>query len=59
MVILDTNVVSEPLKLLPEPVVLAWLDRQAPETPYLTTFNLAELLTGVEVTCPLPAYQRN
>ena len=48
MVILDTNVVSEPLKLLPEPVVLAWLDSQAPETPYLTTFNLAELLTGIE-----------
>ncbi|MBC7609062.1 MAG: type II toxin-antitoxin system VapC family toxin [Polaromonas sp.] len=49
MIILDTNVVSEPLKPSPEPAVLAWLDRQAPETLYLTTINLAELLAGIEV----------
>ena len=48
MIILDTNVVSEPLKPSPEPSVLDWLDRQAPETLYLTTFNLAELLSGIE-----------
>ena len=48
MIILDTNVVSEPLKPSPEPAVLAWLDRQAPETLYLTTVNLAELLAGIE-----------
>ena len=48
MIILDTNVVSEPLKPSPEPAVLAWLDRQAPETLYLTTINLAELLAGIE-----------
>ena len=48
MIILDTNVVSEPLKPLPEPAVLDWLDRQAPQTLYLTTVNLAELLAGIE-----------
>ena len=48
MIILDTNVVSEPLKPSPEPAVLDWLDRQAPETLYLTTVNLAELLAGIE-----------
>ena len=49
MIILDTNVVFEPLKPLPEPAVLDWLDRQSPQTLYLTTVNLAELLAGIEV----------
>ncbi len=48
MIILDTNVMSEPLKPLPEPAVLDWLDRQSPQTLYLTTVNLAELLAGIE-----------
>ena len=48
MIILDKNVVSEPLKPSPDPAVLAWLDRQAPETLYLTTVNLAEMLAGIE-----------
>ena len=49
MIILDTNVMSEPLKPVPEPAVLDWLDRQSPQTLYLTTVNLAELLAGIEV----------
>jgi toxin FitB len=48
MIILDTNVVSEPLKPVPAQAVLDWLDRQAPETLYLTAVSLAELLAGVE-----------
>lgn len=48
MIILDTNVVSEPLKPAPAQVVLEWLDRQAPETLYLTAVSLAELLAGIE-----------
>jgi toxin FitB len=52
MIILDTNVVSEPLKPQPDPKVLAWLDAQAPETLYITSINLAELATGIAV---LPA----
>ena len=55
MIILDTNVVSEPLRPAPDPAVLAWLDRQAPESLYLTTINLAELLAGIEL---LPAGKR-
>lgn len=55
MIILDTNVVSEPLKPEPEPSVLDWLNAQAPETLYLTTVNLAELLAGVEA---MPAGRR-
>jgi toxin FitB len=52
MIILDTNVVSEPLKLQPDPKVLAWLDAQAPESLYITAINLAELAAGIAV---LPA----
>jgi toxin FitB len=49
MIILDTNVLSEPLKAGANPLVAAWLDRQDMETLYLTTINLAELLLGVEM----------
>ncbi len=49
MIILDTNVVSEPLKAIPDTKVLAWLDRQAPETLYLTSITLAELQAGIEI----------
>ena len=48
MIILDTNVVSEPLKPAPSQAVLDWLDRQVPETLYLTAVSLAELLAGIE-----------
>lgn len=49
MIILDTNVVSEPLKPKPNEAVLNWLDAQDPQTLYITTINLAELLTGIEL----------
>jgi toxin FitB len=55
MIVLDTNVVSEPLKPRPDAAVLRWLDRQAPATLYLTTISLAELLAGV---LALPAGKR-
>ena len=55
MIVLDTNVVSEPLRPVPAPEVLAWLDRQPAETLFLTTISLAELRYGVEA---LPAGKR-
>ena len=55
MIILATNVVSEPLKPAPSQVVLDWLDRQVPETLYLTAVSLAELLAGIEA---LPSGRR-
>ena len=55
MIVLDTNVISEPLKPLADPVVLRWLDAQDPETLYLTATNLAEILIGIEL---LPAGKR-
>lgn len=48
MILLDTNVVSEPLKLSPDLRVIAWLNEQATETLFLPATALAELLGGVE-----------
>lgn len=47
MILLDTNVVSEPLKPAGNPAVLAWIDEQAIETLYLSTISLAELGFGI------------
>ena len=49
MIILDTNVLSEPLKADGNAAVTAWLDRQIIDLLYLTTVTLAELLLGVEL----------
>jgi toxin FitB len=49
MIVLDTNVVSEPLKPKPDAAVLNWLDAQDPQTLYITTINMAELLAGIEL----------
>lgn len=49
MIILDTCVISEPMKARANPAVTAWLDLQAAETLYLTATNLSELLTGIEL----------
>ena len=55
MILLDTNVVSEPLRPKPDRNVLGWLDAQVVETLYLSTVSLAELLLGIE---SLPAGKR-
>lgn len=49
MIILDTNVVSEPMKADGHRGVQTWLDEQLAETLYLTSISLSELLLGVEV----------
>ncbi len=55
MILLDTNVISEPLKAAGNPKVLAWIDAQIIETLYLSTICLAELRFGIAV---LPEGQR-
>jgi hypothetical protein len=47
VIVLDTNVISEPLKPKGALAVHAWLNAQIPETLYTTTINIAELLAGV------------
>lgn len=49
MIILDTNVVSEPLRSRCSDAVTAWLDAQAAESLYLTSISAAELWAGIAV----------
>ena len=55
MILLDTNVVSEPLRPVPEPRVVKWIDAQPLETLYLSAITVAELRSGV---ASLPAGKR-
>ena len=55
MILLDTNVMSEPLRHAPEPRVIAWLDAQPMETLFLSAITVAELRAGVAL---LPAGRR-
>lgn len=52
MILLDTNVVSEPLRHDPESRVIEWIDAQPLETLYLSAITVAELRAGVAL---LPA----
>lgn len=47
MIVLDTNVISEPLRSQPSPKVMEWLDNQAAETLFITAVSRAELRFGV------------
>jgi toxin FitB len=47
VIVLDTNVLSEIMRAKPDPMVLAWLDAQAPEDLWLNSVVAAELLFGV------------
>jgi len=47
MILLDTNVISEALKISGNENVLAWMDAQMIETLYLSTISLAEIRFGI------------
>ena len=47
MIVLDTNVISEPLRPAPERRVIEWMDAQAIETLYLSAISVAELRFGI------------
>jgi predicted nucleic acid-binding protein len=47
MILLDTNVVSEPMRPSPETGVVEWIDAQPIETLYLSAITVAELRAGV------------
>ncbi|GMV02867.1 MAG: type II toxin-antitoxin system VapC family toxin [Burkholderiaceae bacterium] len=55
MILLDTNVVSEPLRHAPEARVIEWIDAQPLETLYLSAITVAELRAGLAL---LPAGKR-
>jgi predicted nucleic acid-binding protein len=50
IIILDTNVVSEPMRPSPSPAVLAWLSESHERGPlFVTTITVAEILFGIEL----------
>lgn len=52
MILLDTNVVSEPLRASPEARVVEWIDAQPLETLCLSAITVAELRAGVALLAP-------
>ncbi len=52
MILLDTNVISEPLKLTGDAGVLKWINAQVIETLYLSAISLAELRFGIAALAP-------
>jgi len=55
MILLDTNVVSEPWKPKPDSPIVDWLDAQAVETLYVSAVTVAELRFSIAA---LPAGKR-
>ena len=47
MILLDTNVVSEPLRPAPNARVVEWIDSQPLETLFLSAITVAELRAGL------------
>ena len=55
MVVVDTNVVSELMRLTPAPAVMVWFSRQDSADLYLTAVSEAELRAGAAI---LPSGRR-
>lgn len=48
--LLDTNIVSNLGKRVPHPLIDRWVERQSPETLYISSITIAELRRGVELS---------
>ena len=55
MIVIDTNVVSELMRLTPDPAVMTWFSAQHSAELYLTAVSEAELRAGAAI---LPAGRR-
>ena len=55
MILLDTNVISEPTRAQPNATVVAWLNQQPREILFLSSITQAEMLFGLAL---LPAGRR-
>jgi toxin FitB len=49
MIVLDTNVLSETLRPIPEPSVLEWLANQPRASLFTTTVTRGEILYGIQL----------
>lgn len=48
MIVLDTNVLSELMRPVPEPCVVDWLDAQEVSAVAITSVTVAEILYGIQ-----------
>jgi toxin FitB len=48
LIVLDTNILSELMRLKPERIVFDWVARQPPASLYTTTITQAEILDSLE-----------
>jgi predicted nucleic acid-binding protein len=56
MIILDTNVISESMRKLPEGVVMSWLDAQPAADLFTTAITKAEIFNGIDL---MPSSKRS
>lgn len=52
MIILDTNVVSEPMRPTPDQNIVHWLNSQPASSLFITAITVAEMQAGVEKLHP-------
>jgi len=52
VILLDTNVLSALMLTVPDPAVVAWLDRQAPESVWTTAVSVFENRFGIGLLPP-------
>jgi len=52
VIVVDTNVLSEPLRSRPDTAVVDWLDQQQVETLFITALSVAELRLGAALLPP-------
>jgi len=58
VIILDTNVISEAQKKVPDASVMAWLNAQDPTNLFLTSITVGELMFGVFSLKPGERFER-
>jgi toxin FitB len=49
MILLDTNVLSAMMQVIPDPAVAEWLDRQPPDSIWTTTISIMEISAGLKM----------
>ena len=49
MILLDTNVISALMRRTVDPIVVAWLDAQPPESIWTTSITVFEIRFGLEI----------
>lgn len=52
MILLDTNVLSESMRIEPDESVMRWLDGHLPSSLFLSTVTVDEITFGIEILPP-------